>query len=240
MNTIEVCLSPLLFDSKITTGSHIVVIVDVLRATSAFCAAFDSGVSEIIPLPDLDKLLEYKQNGFLTAAERDGKKVGFADFGNSPVAFLKTDLHGKVLAYSTTNGTQAIEIAKSSSQIVTAAFVNLEASCYWIGHQKKDVVILCSGWKNTISLEDTLCAGAIIELLIGTGKFEYIADASLAAITLWLGMKDNLSANVGSGSHYKRLLNMGLHLDLDHCFQPNTSEAVPVWDGTCFRNHRVS
>src|SRR5512133_2694845 len=106
MNTIEVCLSPALFKYITTTGDFIVVIIDVLRATTSFCAAFDSGVKTVIPVSGLDKLLEYKNNGFLTAAERDGNKVDFADFGNSPTVFLQSDLSGKELAYSTTNGTQ--------------------------------------------------------------------------------------------------------------------------------------
>ena len=236
MNTIEVCLSPLLFSSRTTNSEHLVVIVDVLRATSAFCAAFDSGVRSIIPLAELEELFEYKMKGYPTAAEREGEKVNFADFGNSPVAFLQSDLRGKDLAYSTTNGTQAVEPAKSSEDIVTAAFVNLDAVCEWVTRQDKDVVILCSGWKNTFSLEDTLCAGAIIETLEATGDFEAFSDASLAALVLWQNMKGDLIENTSSGSHFQRLLNLGQHPDLAYCFNLNSSIAVPVWDGSCFRN----
>jgi len=236
MKTIEVCLSPLLFNSSAREGEYLVVIVDVLRATSAFCAAFDSGVRTLIPLAGLEELFEHKMKGYPTAAEREGEKVVFADFGNSPVAFLQSNLQGKDLAYSTTNGTQAIEIAKSSKNIVAAAFVNLNAVCEWIRQQQMDVVILCSGWKNTFSLEDTLCAGAIIECLEATGDFEPVSDASIAAFILWLRMKDNLSENASIGSHYQRLLEIGMRDDLEHCFRLNSSNAVPVWNGSGFRN----
>lgn len=239
MNSIEVCLSPALYSYKTTTHDFVVVIVDVLRATSAFCAAFDSGIKTIIPVSGLEELLEYKSKGFLTAAERDGKKVDFADFGNSPTVFLQNTLSGKNLAYSTTNGTQAVEIAKSSGNIAVAAFANLQAIAGWIGMQQKNVIILCSGWKNTFSLEDTLCAGALVETLGLTGNFAHICDASEASLTLWQSSKTELQEVVKKANHYQRLVKLGQHDDLRHCFMLNTSEALPVWDGRGFRNRNA-
>jgi len=220
-----------LFEYKTTNENYIVVIVDVLRATTAFCAAFDSGVEAVIPISGLEELEEYKNRGYLTAAERNGEKVAFADFGNSPTVFLQNSLTGKELAYSTTNGTQAIEIAKSSGSIVIAAFSNLSVVCAWISEQYKNVIILCSGWKNTCSLEDTLCAGAVVENLLASGKFVSDGDASLAAQTLWMNAKENLFEAVEKGSHFQRLKNIGLYEDLRYCFLLDTSHSVPVWDG---------
>jgi len=239
MNSIEVCFSPALFEYKTTKENYIVVIIDVLRATTAFCAAFDNGVRKVIPVSGLDELLDYNRKGFLTAAERDGEKVEFADFGNSPTAFLQSSLSGKELAYSTTNGTQAVEIAKSSGTIVAAAFVNLNAAGNWLIRQSKNVVILCSGWKNTFSLEDTLCAGALIESLEHSGEFSHICDASAASLSLWQASKNNLQEVVRSANHYERLVKLGQQTDLEHCFQLNTSRALPVWDGMEFRNQSI-
>lgn len=236
MKNIEVCLSPALFPYKTTTDDYIVVIIDVLRATTSFCAAFDSGIKTVIPVSGLAELLEYKNKGFLTAAERDGNKVDFADFGNSPTIFLQSDLIGKELAYSTTNGTQAIEMAKNSGDIVVVAFINLNAVIEWLIRQKKDVVILCSGWKNTFSLEDTLCAGAIVEKLESSGDFAHICDASGASLSLWQLSKNNLVQAVKKANHYKRLVKLGQLNDLEHCFKLNISGAVPVWDGKGFVN----
>jgi 2-phosphosulfolactate phosphatase len=215
MNSIEVCLSPALFEYKTTNDTYIVVIVDVLRATTAFCAAFDSGVKSVIPVSNLEELLEYKNNGYLTAAERNGEKVDFADFGNSPTVFLQNSLTGKELAYSTTNGTQAVEIAKSSGEMAMAAFSNLTAVCNWLLVQQKDVLVLCSGWKQTISLEDTLCAGVIVEKLLGSGKYDLEGDAALAALTLWNGASDELRKVASKGSHYQRLKLLGLENDIE-------------------------
>jgi 2-phosphosulfolactate phosphatase len=236
MNTIEVCFSPALFQYKTTNDNYIVVIVDILRATTAFCAAFDSGVTRVIPVSGLEELFEYKNKGYLTAAERDGKKVDFADFGNSPTVFLHSSLSGKELAYSTTNGTQAVEMAKSSGNIVAAAFVNLKVVSKWLISQQKNVVILCSGWKNTFSFEDTLFAGALVEILEQSGGFAHICDASGVSLSLWQASKNNLQEVVKNANHYQRLVKLGQQTDLLHCFQLNSSEAVPVWDSRGFKN----
>lgn len=235
MNSIEVCLSPALYKYKTTNDDFIVVIVDVLRATTAFCAVFDAGAKSVIPVSGLEELLEYKNKGFLTAAERNGIKVDFADFGNSPSVFLQSDLKGKELAYSTTNGTQAVEMAKSSGNIVVAAFVNLSAVSNWLISQSKNVLILCSGWKNTFSLEDTLCAGALVESLEQSGKLTHICDASGASLSLWQSAKNNLQKVVENANHYQRLVTLGQDEDLNYCFRLNATKVVPVWDGKCFR-----
>jgi 2-phosphosulfolactate phosphatase len=236
MKTIEVCLSPALYKYKKTHDNFIVVIVDVLRATTAFCAAFDSGIETLKPVSGLDELLELKNQGYLTAAERDGKKVEFADFGNSPTLFLQNNLTGKNLAYSTTNGTQAVEMAKSSGNIVAAAFTNLSAVCDWLVRQETNIVILCSGWKNTFSLEDTLCAGALVEELEISGRYAHSCDASFSALKLWQQSKPDFLNVVQKANHFQRLYTMGLTEDLKHCFILNSSSAVPVWDGLIFRN----
>ena len=234
MKQIEVILSPVLFDFRSIPDDCIVVIIDVLRATTAICAAFDSGIETVIPVSGLEELLALKSKGYLTAAERDGKKVGFADFGNSPTVFLKTSMAGKVLAYSTTNGTQAIEMAKPIGNIMLASFANLGAACEWLKSQDKDVVILCSGWKNTVSLEDTLCAGAIVECL--AGNFVSVCDASKVALSQWIASKDKLRETAEKGNHYQRLVGLKQWDDLQHCFMLNTSKSVPCWDGKGFRN----
>jgi 2-phosphosulfolactate phosphatase len=236
MNSIEVCLSPALFGFRKTHGNYIVVIVDVLRATTAFCAAFDSGIEMVIPVSGLDELAGYKNKGYLTAAERDGKKSEFADFGNSPTVFLQNNLTGSKLAYSTTNGTKAIEVAKVVDNIATASFANLNAIGNWLINQHKNVLILCSGWKNTFSLEDTLCAGAIVEILENSGQFALSCDASITALSGWQSAKNELVSYVGEASHYQRLLAMGLHDDLKYCFMLNTSKAIPVWNGVGFKD----
>ena len=92
----------------------IVVIIDILRATSAICTAFDNGASSIIPVADIPEARNYKDRGYLVAAERDGFVLDFADFGNSPFNFTREKVAGKTIVYSTTNGTGIIKLASSA------------------------------------------------------------------------------------------------------------------------------
>lgn len=232
MNRVEVCLSPLLFDTISVNKSCIAVVVDVLRATTSFCAAFQSGVKSIRPVAQLSEARWLQSQGFLVAAEREGEKVDFADFGNSPVHFLKSILRGLDLVYTTTNGTQAIEMAKKCSKMATACFSNLEAAAKWLHAQNSDVVIMCAGWKNSFSIEDTLCAGALVKLLEETDLFTHSDDATEAALSLWaLASTNNLNI-ARQSSHYRRLENLDQFDDLEFCFRIDVSRIVPVWDGT--------
>jgi 2-phosphosulfolactate phosphatase len=231
MPLIEVCFTPSLYGFRSNQDGVITVVIDVLRATTAFCAALDAGAKDIVPVDSLEKLKELKSLGYLAAAERDGLKVDFADFGNSPLCFLQSDLKGKSLAYSTTNGTNAVELAKASGSIAIASFSNLEAVNDWLISQKKDLILLCSGWKNSFSLEDSVCAGALADLLIRKGNYSFNSDSVFASVQLWMQAQENLQEFCSHGSHYQRLENLGLQDDLNHCFRLNSSRVVPVWDG---------
>ena len=71
---IEVSLTPALYPFRTITTNHITVAIDVLRATSAVCAAFQAGCDTVIPLDTLEGIGRYRENGYLIAAERGGKK----------------------------------------------------------------------------------------------------------------------------------------------------------------------
>ena len=135
--------------------------VDVLRATTAICAAFQAGAECIVPLDSLEALEPYRAQGFLRAAERGGRKIGDAEYGNSPTEYMSTDLHGKRIAYSTTNGTVSILRGGDADRTLVGCFANIDALSERLLAQPQDLVILCSGWKNDFSIEDTLFAGAL-------------------------------------------------------------------------------
>jgi len=234
MPRIEIILSPELYESRSLRSGFIPVVVDVLRATTAFCAAFDAGAECILPLAGLDRLKDLRNEGYLLVAERDGLKVDFADYGNSPTLFLKENLRGKRLAYSTTNGTRAIECVKENGSVTVAAFVNLAAIASFLSRHNRDVLILCSGWKNSFSLEDTVCAGSLATRMTEHGLFSPEGDATVAAMQLWDIARSDIREFCSQGDHFKRLLKLGLLEDLEHCFQPDTSSFIPVWDGEKF------
>jgi len=228
MNTIEVCFTPKLYSEIITKENFIVVMVDILRASTSICAAFENGVEAIIPVASLDEAKRYKEKGYLVASEREGVVTGFADFGNSAFNFMTEEVKGKTIAYSTTNGTQAIELAKNAQGLVIGAFSNITVLGNWLIEQNSNVVILCAGWKNKFNLEDSIFAGALTEVLLKSPYFKIECDAAEAALDLWSLAKTNPLEYIQKAAHRARLKKLKLDDVLEYSFQSNTSNVVPM------------
>lgn len=233
--SVEVCFSPGLFQDVLTTGDFIVVLVDILRATTTICAAVGNGVEAIIPVATHDEARRLKSEGFLVASERDGVQVDFADFGNSAFSFTRDAVGGKTLVYCTTNGTRALDMAKSASSIVIGAFINISAVTEWLAGQQKDVVILCSGWKNKFCLEDTLYAGALTGRLLETGLFHSECDSAAAAMDLWRLAEGDVLGYVEKAAQRHRLKKLGLDDVIPYSFECDQVNVVPVFDGHAIR-----
>ncbi|MEI6765772.1 MAG: 2-phosphosulfolactate phosphatase [Bacteroidota bacterium] len=224
VNEIETCFSPALVPYYKTEG-RIIVLVDILRATSSICAAFHYGVKEIIPVASVEEARDYKNRGFIVAGERDGKVLDFADFGNSPFNFMNAEIKGKTIAYCTTNGTKAISWAENSESLVIGAYLNFSVLSEWLAKQKKDVLILCSGWKNKFNIEDTLFAGALAAKLLEGGAFGTNCDSVTASVDLWTLAKTDLMKYIDKAAHRTRLKNLGLDDVIEYC---HTFDAAPV------------
>lgn len=228
--TIETILSPALYPFRTTEESHITVVIDILRFTTSVVAAFDFHAAAVIPTMTLEEARKLKEKGYKVAAERDGLKLDFADYGNSASDFMNPDIEGKTIAYSTTNGTRAIMLAAANGPVVAASFSNLYAVAEWLSAQKQNIVILCSGWKNQFCIEDTLCAGAFISKLTETTAFEISGDASVMAVGYWEAAQNNLAAYIKKASHHQRLLNLGVNPMLEYTIQTGISNALPVFE----------
>lgn len=225
--TLETCFTPALYEPGLHAGSAI-VIIDILRATSAICTAFENGASSIIPVEGVEEAREYKKKGFLVAAERDGYVLDFADFGNSPFNFTRERVSGKTIVYSTTNGTGIIKMASSADSIVIGSFLNISALTRWLLSIDNNIVLFCAGWKNRFNLEDTICAGAIAERLLESNVFETICDSTLAATDLWSLAKKDLQSYIEKVAQKTRLHDKGLDDCIGFCLTPDFTLKVPV------------
>ena len=229
MNKIETILSPALYPFRKMNGSHICVVIDILRATTSICTAVNNGAKAIIPVKTIEEAKEYKDNGFLVAGERIENTFPFADWGNSALEFTRQRVEGNEIVHSTTNGTVAIALAKESnpSKIVIGAFSNISALSNYLSEQGKDVQLFCSGWNNTVSLEDMTFAGALADRLIQSGKFENKNDSTHSAIAVWNSAKDDLQGYMEKASHIHRLRKHGMDDVFDYTFQLDTCNVVP-------------
>ncbi len=149
----------------------ITVIIDVFRAFSTACYAFNQGASGIIPVASIDTAYRIKEQnpGFLLMGEREEQKPPGFDFGNSPAHLLHIDLEGKTLIHTTSSGTQGIEAATRASEIITGSFVNAGAIVRYIKKQNPELVsLVCMGYACEYPTdEDTLCAAYLTNELTG-------------------------------------------------------------------------
>lgn len=224
---VEVCFTPNMFPLY-AEDFEVVVVIDVLRATSAICTAFHYGVDKIIPVSTLDQAIEYKDKGFHVAAERKGKIVSGFKFGNSPLTYTNDKLKDQTLVLTTTNGTKAINMAKDIEHLLIGSFLNLDAISNYLIELNKSALILGSGWENKFCLEDSICAGAISEQLLKTNKFESNNDSTIAAKYLFLSAKSNYFGYLKASSHRNRLKKLNLNEDIKYCLTPNQTDVIPV------------
>ena len=95
-------------------------------------------------------------------AERGGKTIDGFDLGNSPLSVTKETVQGKRLFMSTTNGTKSLKKVQNVEYLFAMALPNRKAVAERIiSLNKKNVLILGSGWEGSYSLEDSLAAGAL-------------------------------------------------------------------------------
>jgi 2-phosphosulfolactate phosphatase len=234
---IEVCYSPALYPYY-RNDDAIVVVSDILRATTAICSAFENGVKHIIPVAGIDEARAWKEKGYLVAAERDGLVLDFADFGNSPFNFNPERVRGATIVYSTTNGTQAIKMAAGARHVAIGAFTNLSALSKWLTAAESDILVLCAGWKNRYNLEDSIFAGALAASLIGGGKHETNCDASTGAIELWELARNDLTGYMEKAAHRHRLKKLGLDDVMEYCHTPDSTRVIPLLKDNMLVEHR--
>jgi 2-phosphosulfolactate phosphatase len=228
MRSIDVCLSPELISLYDIKG-RIIVVIDILRATSCMTTAFAHGVKSILPVASLEECRKLKNEGFTCAAERDGKKEDGFDLGNSPFSYMEENLKDQNIAMTTTNGTLAITLSKDAKQVIVGSFLNLSALVDYLSGQNDNIILLCSGWKGKVNLEDSIFAGAVVEAL--QGKFAMECDAPLLAMHLYHAAKYDMAEFLKDSSHVKRLRKLNIQEDIVFCLTKDKYDVIPVLQG---------
>jgi 2-phosphosulfolactate phosphatase len=230
MKKLEVYLTPEEYLLRNSSFEHLVVVVDILRATTSICTAIDSGVLAILPVSSVEEAKAKKAEGYIVASERNSIKLDFADLGNSPLGFTLDKYIGKELVLSTTNGTNAIDNAKKekAKEILIGSFLNLESLAQHLLKKEDNVIILCSGWKGVFNLEDSLFAGALASLLLQDKEYKIGNDAVQMSVLLWQETKSNLLPFISQTDAYKRLTENGLEDEMEYIFTLNQISTIPV------------
>ena len=230
--SLHTSLSPALLNLYDVSNS-IVVIIDVLRATSTIATALYNGAKCVIPVDSVTRCMEIgRQIEGITAGERDGQIAEGLEYGNSPFEYPREFIEGKTLVLTTTNGTRLLHMAleKGAKEIITGSFPNLSAVCAHLVEKKQNVILGCAAWKDRLNIEDMLFAGAV-NSNIGQ-HFSNNLDSTHIAQTMYEKAKKDIFAFMkkNEASHYHRLMNFGLEKDIRYCLTNDGANVLPVYD----------
>jgi 2-phosphosulfolactate phosphatase len=229
--SLNTSLSPALVHLYDVSNS-VVVIIDVLRATSTIATALFNGAKCVIPVDSVSRCIELgRQIEGITAGERDGKIAEGLEYGNSPFEYPREFIAGKTLVLTTTNGTRLLHMAleKGAKEIITGSFANLSAVCDHLVQLKQNVILGCAAWKDRVNMEDALFAGAVISRI--REHFDINCDSSHIAEAMYEKGKKDLFGFLkkNNASHYHRLTGFGLEKDIRYCLTPDLANVLPLY-----------
>jgi len=215
-------------------AGKLVVIIDVLRASSTIVTALANGCRGFIPILSPDqvraKAQQFEKEMVLLGGEREGIKIDGFDLGNSPREYKREAVKDKTIIFSTTNGVKTLEMAKGAYRIIIGSFLNLQAVSNYCTNYQGDILIICAGKEGRFSLEDTACAGMIINSLRDIFPVTcQEADANLIARLLYEKFGNNILEILRKSQHGRYLESIGLGEDLKFCSQLDLFHIVPIF-----------
>ncbi len=213
----------------------LVIVIDVLRATSTMVTALANGCQSIIPVLSPEDAMERRLTlpGSLLGGERNALPIEGFDLGNSPFDYVPEKVGGKRVIITTTNGTRAIRDASAAPKIWMASFLNMHSIVRAVLRQFENsdklqgVVVFCAGTEERFDLPDTLCAGMLID---GLGAKATLNDLGEAARILYRSSESNLVDKISDSVHGKRLISLGFERDVVYCSTPNILPVIPVFE----------
>lgn len=218
---------------KSAERGDIIIVIDVLRCGTSIVNALANGAQSVVPTATLEEAYELHSQhpNFLLAGERRGLKPKGFDLGNSPLEFTSEKVCGKNLIMTTTSGTMALVRSKRAEWVFVGAFLNsgsvANKTVEVAEKEGKDVSLVLSGEKGKFSLEDFLCAGAIVERFPAS-KVSY-SDSILAALLAFQQTENSLCKTVMKAEHARNLVKMGFRNDIEFSCQLDVLREVPIY-----------
>lgn len=190
MPKIHVLLTKKELDHERLPGK-VVVVLDILFATTSIVAALAHGAKEVVPLPDgtaaRAEAAKRDASTYILSGELNAETLpGFCH--PTPLSLLREDLRNRSLLYCTTNGTVALQKSAGADAVYAAALINGDAVVERITrqHGKETVLIVCSGSADNFNLEDFYGAGHLVSLFLQREGERYeMTDAARAASLLY-------------------------------------------------------
>ena len=218
-----------------------VVVFDILRATSVIVHAFAEGATEIIPVIAVEEAFElaktFPPGSTLLGGERGSRKIEGFDLGNSPREYVAPRVKDKRVILTTTNGTRAFYSVSDGKRVMVGSFFNMGALAKECRRLGDDLLLYPSGDKGGFSLEDTVCAGMLIDRIMDKGERSVrLTDAAHAAWILYQRFESDLEEAFSLSNHGKDLIELGLKEDLAYCARMDRFDLVPFFRQGVIKN----
>lgn len=210
-----------------------VVVIDVLRACSTIATALNNGARSVVPVADMAQAGKIASNldqqSYLLGGERDGIQIEGYHLGNSPLEYTSKMVSGRTVILNTTNGTVAIDQARAAEHLLIGSFLNAGRVVDFIRDAGNDLTIICAGWRNRVSLEDTLCAGLMLYTLWDGVEPNSVSDTAHIAFTQYDHDRDNLTSALHRCNHAQWLASQGFENDVEYCLQLDALPVLPYY-----------
>ncbi len=220
-----------------------VVVIDVLRASTTIVTALANGAREIIPVASIESAVKISGSLFgevtLRGGERNGRRIEGFNLGNSPAEYDPATVSGKSIIFCTTNGSVAMAKSRYARRLIVGGFANLTTVVSYIAKESKDFLLLCAGKWNGVrsfSMEDSVCAGMIINQLMKRSELEVsLTDSSAAALALYKANARSIPKLLRTCDHGAYLAEIGFGSDLKLCSTIDAFDVLPIQVGTVIK-----
>ncbi|MBC7772182.1 MAG: 2-phosphosulfolactate phosphatase [Pyrinomonadaceae bacterium] len=241
MERVTVSFLPRLPDDVELSGLAVVV-VDLLRASTTITYALHAGAKYVVPCRTREEALAvpprlaHRTNdapGVLLGGERCGVKIDGFDLGNSPAEYTRERVAGRVVAFTTTNGTHAILQSAAGGCVVIGCYANLRVLAQELVDAGRPVHINCAGTGGAVTMEDCLFAGRLCTELMERGYQLATSDETCMARALYQQAKRDPGGELGlmrSSVGGRNLQAIGHEADIELCRREDVCPVVPVFD----------
>ena len=213
----------------------VVIVLDVLFATSTIVHAFAQGATALWPARDATEARRIASglDAPVLAGEYLADRLpGFAP--PTPLALARHGLRGATLVYATTNGTVALFKVAAAAHVYVGALSNGAALVAWIArlHPQAQVLIVCAGSLDRFNLEDFYGAGHLVAHFERIGTYA-LSDSALAAQLLYRGCDAQTALDASRVG--QRMIAHRLQHEVDCAAQLDTTDVVPELRDGCVR-----
>jgi 2-phosphosulfolactate phosphatase len=210
----------------------LIIVVDVLRASSTIITAIANGALSIIPTLKIQEAGSIAKSipKSLLGGERKGVRIPGFDLGNSPLEYTSNVVYNRNIVFTTTNCTRVLEKCKQLpllNEVRIGAFLNVgalvkEAKRY-LDEEEGHISIVQAGSHGKASLDDLLCAEIIKTMIQSEGEHRPTADMRriLSSISYLV---------LSNTKHGKYLSEIGFDNDVRYCSQIDTTDVVPRFE----------